>query len=171
MKITAQEEYGLRCLLRLAKAPTASVTLPEVAAAEGLSVPYVAKLMGVLRQAGLIDSVRGRLGGYKLAVLPEEIGLGSLLLMLGEPLFDEQEYCHKHAGTEAPNGVCTNRASCTLKPLWQTLELWIRRTLDQVSLADLVRNEGRVDDLLRDRLASAGLEESPQLLSLNVLTK
>ena len=46
MKISAQEEYGLRCLLRLARAPETALTLHEVAAAEGLSVPHVAKLMG-----------------------------------------------------------------------------------------------------------------------------
>ena len=55
MKITSQEEYGLRCLMRLARAEGQSATLPEIAAAEGLSVPYVAKFMTVLRQAGLID--------------------------------------------------------------------------------------------------------------------
>src|SRR5262249_40415094 len=64
MKITAQEEYGLRCLLRLAKAAEGqSLTLPEVATAEGLSVPYAAKLLSVLRHAGLIESVRRRSGG------------------------------------------------------------------------------------------------------------
>ena len=68
MKITAQEEYGLRCLLRLARAGDGrSLTIPEIAADEGLSVPYVAKLLAVLRQAGLIESVRGRSGGYRLA--------------------------------------------------------------------------------------------------------
>src|SRR5579864_4340632 len=106
MKITAQEEYGLRCLLRLARAD-ASLTLPELADAEGLSVPHVAKLMAVLRQAGLVDSVRGRAGGYLLAKAPEEIRLGSLLLTLGEPLFDEADYCQKHAGIAA-DGICVN---------------------------------------------------------------
>src|SRR5262249_9079445 len=97
MKITAQEEYGLRCLLRLAGATEGqSLTLPEVAAAEGLSVPYAAKLLAVLRQAGIIESVRGRLGGYRLARPPKQIGLGSLLLVLGEPLFEEPSYCEKH---------------------------------------------------------------------------
>ena len=68
MKISAQEEYGLRCLLQLAQSgDKGSATLPEIAAAEGLSVPYAAKLLSVLRQAGLIESVRGRSGGYRLA--------------------------------------------------------------------------------------------------------
>src|ERR1051325_1076250 len=168
MKITAQEEYGLRCLLRLAKAESGSSTLPEVAAAEGLSRPYVAKLCSVLRHANLLDSVRGRSGGYKLAKPAEEIGLGSLLLILGEPLFEETEYCTKHAGTEAPNGVCLNHSTCTLKSLWQTLEHWIRHTLDQITLAALIQNEGRVTDLLRERLALAAAEDEPPLISLGV---
>lgn len=168
MKITAQEEYGLRCVLRLAKAESGSVTLPEVAAAEGLSVPYVAKLMAVLRHAGLLESVRGRSGGYTLAKPADEIGLGHLLLVLGEPLFEEQDYCQKHAGSEAPNGVCLNHSTCTLKSLWQTLEHWMRRTLDQITLADLVRHEGRLPELLRERLAAAVLEEEPQLISLGM---
>ncbi|MBI3823781.1 MAG: Rrf2 family transcriptional regulator [Planctomycetes bacterium] len=168
MKITAQEEYGLRCVLRLAKSETGTTTLPEIAAAEGLTVAYVAKLMAVLRHAGILDSARGRSGGYTLARPADEIGLGSLLLVLGEPLFDEGEYCQKHAGSEAPNGVCLNHATCTLKSLWQTLEHWMRRTLDQITLADLVQHEGRLPELLRERLAAAVLAEEPQLISLGI---
>src|SRR5438309_7165631 len=83
MKITAQEEYGLRCLLRLARSGEGhSLTIPEVAAAEGLSVPYVAKLLSVLRQGGLIESVRGRAGGYRLAESPTDIHLGAVLMVL-----------------------------------------------------------------------------------------
>src|SRR5262245_55337791 len=169
MKISAQEEYGLRCLLRLARSESGTATLPEVAAAEGLSVPYVAKLMAVLRHAGILESVRGRAGGYRLAKSANEIGLGSLLLTLGEPLFDESEYCQKHAGTEAPGGVCLNHSTCTLKSLWQTLEHWIRGTLDQITLADLIRNEGRVVELLRERLTSSAFVETPQVVPLNVI--
>jgi len=169
MKISAQEEYGLRCLLRVAKAEPASLTLPEVAAAEGLSVPYVAKLMGVLRQAGLLESVRGRAGGYRLAKAPEGVGLGSLLLVLGEPLFDEADYCQKHAGT-SPNGVCLNHDGCTLKSLWQTLEQWMRQTLDQITLADLIRHEGQIAELLRERLATASLRKPSAQVPLPVLS-
>ena len=56
MKITYQEEYGLRCLLRLASAGEGhSLTIPEIATAERLSAPYVAKLLAVLRR-GLSSS-------------------------------------------------------------------------------------------------------------------
>jgi Rrf2 family protein len=168
MKITAQEEYGLRCLLRLARAGDDSLTLPEIAESEGLSVPHVAKLMGVLRQAGLLESVRGRSGGYRLARRPQDIRLGSLLLTLGEPLFDEADYCHKHAGI-APDGVCVNHDGCTLKSLWQTLEQWMRATLDRITIADLLRHEGRVTELLRQRLAAALREGTTGVIPLTVV--
>src|SRR5437016_10167392 len=90
MKITAQEEYGLRCLLRLARAADGqSLTIPEIAAVEGLSGAYVAKILAVLRQAGLIESVRGRAGGYRLAKAPAEIGLGTVIMSIGDPLYED----------------------------------------------------------------------------------
>ena len=170
MKISAQEEYGLRCLLRLAASPHPSLTLPEIGAAEGLSPTYVAKLMAVLRDAGLIESVRGRSGGYRLAKDPEEIGLGSLLLVLGDPLFDEEGYCQRHSGT-APDGVCVHHGDCSLKALWATLEQWMRGTLNQITLADLIEHEGRITDLLRARLATTVFDDAAPLVSLGTMTK
>jgi Rrf2 family protein len=171
MKISAQEEYGLRCLLRLAQAEDHhSLTIPEIAAAEGLSAPYVAKLLSVLRQGGLIESVRGRAGGYRLAVSPGDIGLGALLLVLDKPLFDEPSYCQRHAGSES-DGNCVHHGGCTLRALWQTLELWMRRTLDQITLADLIQSEGQVVELLRSRLADTILEPATSLVTLTPLIK
>ena len=171
MKITSQEEYGLRCLLRLAAAGEGqSLTIPEIAAAEGLSAPYVAKLLAVLRQAGLIESVRGRAGGYRLAGAPGDISLGSVMQVLGEPLFDDPGYCQRHAGTES-DGNCVHFGGCTLRALWQTLERWMRHTLDQITLADLLQGQGRVTELLRLRLADAVLEPATPLITLGSLPR
>lgn len=169
MKITAQEEYGLRCILRLARAPHgSSLTIPEVAQAEGLSEPYVAKILAVLRKSGLVESERGRLGGYRLAKPPSEIGLGSLLLVLGEPLFTEPEYCERHSGTEANNGQCVHVSACSLRGLWNTLEHWIRSSLDQITLGDLLQNERHIAELVRSRLAQTALEPPLELMTLNI---
>jgi Rrf2 family protein len=163
VKITAQEEYGLRCLLRLARAADGQpLTIPEIAAAENLSTAYVGKLLGVLRDAGLIQSVRGRTGGYHLARPAEEVRLGGVLLALGEPLFDDPGYCEKHAGPET-DGPCVHSDGCTLRGLWQTLEQWMRHVLDQVTLADLLNNDSAVVRRLREQLPQP---ERP-LLTLN----
>lgn len=167
MKITSQEEYGLRCLMRLARAEeNRSLTIPEIAAGEALSPPYVAKLLAVLRQAGLVESVRGRAGGYRLAAPPARVRLGAVMAALGEPLFDEAHFCDRHPGTDAPDGKCVHLVSCTLRELWHTLEHWMHKALDRITLADLMRHEGQLTELLRSRLAEAVREPTAALLPL-----
>jgi Rrf2 family protein len=169
MKITSQEEYGLRCLMRLARIGSQhSLTIPEMAAAERLSPAHAAKLLAVLRQAGLVESVRGRAGGYRLARSPEQITIGSVMRILGEPLFDQPGYCQRHAGIET-NGNCVHQGDCTLRAMWQTLEQWMRHALDTITLADFLQNEGQMTELLRARLADAVFEEDTPLITLNTL--
>ena len=87
MKFTAQEEYGLRCLLQIGH-QGGSLTIPEISARESLSIPYVAKLVRLLRQGGFVTSTRGQSGGYALARPPEQIVVGEVLAVLGGRLFD-----------------------------------------------------------------------------------
>ena len=170
MKISSQEEYGLRCLLRLAEAEEKglSATIPEVAANEGLSPAYVAKMLAVLRQAGIVDSARGCTGGYRLAMPAADLTLGKMLLVLGEPLFEEPGYCERHKGTEA-DGQCVHLGSCNLRAVWQTLETWMRRAFDRISLADLRCGEGHITDLLRLRLTEAVHEPTGGIIPLNMV--
>jgi Rrf2 family transcriptional regulator, iron-sulfur cluster assembly transcription factor len=174
MKITSQEEFGLRCLLRLAHAADGghSLTIPEIAAAEGMSPPYVAKILAILRQGGLVESVRGRAGGYRLAGAPADFTVAAVMKVLGEPLFEDPAYCQQHAGSEA-NGLCVHHGACSLRALWHTLEGWMQRTLEGVTLADLVQGGGRITEVLRSRLADAVLEPAApsSLINLTMVTK
>jgi Rrf2 family protein len=166
MKITAQEEYGLRCLLRLARAGEGeALTIPEIAESEKLSPPYVAKLLSVLRQAGLITSVRGRTGGYHLARPSSEVRLGEVMRALGEPLFEDPLYCERHASPDT-GGICVHNDGCTLRVVWQTLEDWIRHFLDQVTLADLLQSQGLIAERLHSRQQTAVTESPATLLTL-----
>lgn len=173
MRITAEEEYGLRCLLRVGRLQLDRTGQPigirEVAEAEGLSFPYVAKLLAKLRQAGLVESIWGRQGGYKLARPADEIRLGALLLALGEPLYDDPGYCNRYAGTET-DGCCVHLDTCSLRTLWHTLERWMRQTLDQLTLADLLGDGREVVDVLRRRMAEATPGGMPPLINLPVLS-
>src|SRR5215471_6403883 len=93
MKVTAQEEYGLRCMMQVAgSGPDRPLTVHEIADREGLSSAYVAKLMNLLRDAGLVDSVRGRSGGYFIARPPEKMSISEILAALGGHIF-EAHYC------------------------------------------------------------------------------
>jgi len=71
----------------------------------------------------------------------------------------------RHAGTET-DGRCVHLSGCTLRALWHTLEQWMRSTLDRITLADLLENEGRIPDLLRSRLAAAVTEPAELLVPL-----
>ena len=84
MKLSSQEEYGLRCLLRVGReGAEGSVTIPELSRSEGITEPNVAKMMRILRQGGFVQSTRGQSGGYSLARPAEEINLGEALACLG----------------------------------------------------------------------------------------
>ena len=150
MKITAQEEYGLRCLLHLAREPQGEpLTISEIAVAERLSVPYVAKLMHILRQAEMVDSNRGRTGGYTLARSADEISLGETLAVLGEPLFVDPGYCERHQGTEHTEGSCVHTTDCAVRAVWRSLGDMIASVLHRVSLAELLAPESAMEKMLR----------------------
>lgn len=152
MKITAQEEYGLRCLLQIARAGSpASLSIAEIAEKEGISTPYAAKLLSMLRQAGFIESTLGRSGGYRLARPANELGLGTVLKSIGERLFEESEFCQKHAGTET-DGACVHHDNCNLRSLWHTLEGCIQHLLDGLTVADLLHNKHDLINTMRQRL-------------------
>ena len=74
MKISSQEEYGIRILLRIARnGGTMNMSIPVLSQLEGLSPAYVGKLTGLLRKAGFINSNPGNVGGYILSRLLKSI--------------------------------------------------------------------------------------------------
>src|SRR6187431_3286207 len=98
MKITSQEEYGLRLLIRIEGCrDVTGMSIPQLSEAEGLTSHYVAKLTRMLRMAGFINSTPGYKGGYVLARPAEEIVINDVLKALGGALFD-QAFCKSHAG-------------------------------------------------------------------------
>jgi len=145
MRLSAQEEYGLRCLLRVANAERGeSVTIPTIAAAEALSIAYVGKLMSVLRQGEFVASVRGQAGGYVLPRPPEEIAVADVLTLLGGRLF-EPGFCDEFPGLER---ICKHSIDCSMRSLWRSIQQAIDRSLAGITLKDLLRTESEVDILL-----------------------
>lgn len=138
MKLTSQEEYGLRCLLRLArKGEAGTLTLPEISQAEGISTSYAAKLMRLLRRGGFVRSVRGQGGGYALARPAGVILAGEALAFLGGRLYDPS-FCEEHSGVEK---VCTNSVDCSIRSLWSSVQLVVDQLLSKTSLQDLLPDE------------------------------
>lgn len=136
MKVTALEEYGLRCMVLLAKRAESGspVTLAEIGEEEGLSVAYAAKLLAILRKADLVNAARGRNGGYVLARSPEEIALKEIIDALGEPVFSAA-HCSKFTGVD---GTCTHISNCSVRSVWRGFDRIIGRLLDQTTLSDII---------------------------------
>jgi Rrf2 family protein len=145
MRWSSQEEYGLRCLLQVALLEVRGpAQIGEIASREGMSDEYVAKLLRVLRQAGLVTSVRGAGGGYRLARPSAEITVRDALTALGGPLVDPR-FCDAHAGKV---GTCVHSTGCAIRGLWRWLGVAFENVLGSVSLADLTRGEVFVRDAL-----------------------
>jgi len=139
MKITAQEEYGLRCLLQLARheSELRPVTVREVAADEGISRAYAEKILHQLSRAGLAESVRGVKGGFRLTRAPEEISVGDVVRALGSFL-THAAICQRFTGDESR---CVHNQDCGLRPVWSTLNYHIQKLLDNMPLTLLLLNE------------------------------
>ena len=138
MKITSQEEYGLRLLIRIAACrDREGMSIPQLSEAEGLTSHYVAKLARVLRMAGFINSTPGNKGGYVLAMPADQVIINKVLKALGGPMFDN-EFCGTHAGSLK---LCTNSVDCSSRSLWQMIQFTLDQLLDKITLHDLVNTE------------------------------
>jgi len=155
MKFTAQEEYGLRCLLQIGRqGEGGSLTIPEIATAEGLSMPYVAKLMRVLRRGGFVKSTRGQTGGYTLARPTSQIIVADVLSSLGGRFF-ESEFCDRYPGSV---GICTHTVDCSIRSLWHAVQEVVDHVLGKLTLRNLLVNEQEMSAALSGliRIAEAG---------------
>ena len=148
MKFSSMEEYGLRCLLQLARAGEAGrLTIAEMSAREGISAPNVAKIMRVLRRAGLVRSTRGKSGGYSLSRPASELRALDALAALGGRLFDPG-FCDRHAGASRH---CSNTRDCSIRPVLRGLQQAIDQVLGELTLGSLLASEGEVMVSLRPR--------------------
>ena len=160
MKISAQEEYGLRCLLQLARADTRneSLTLAEISRREGISVANAGKLMWILSKAGLVQSQRGIKGGYHLARPASEIHLNEVIRVLdGKPA---DSHCKSYAGIL---DACVHTGDCGIRPVILELHQIVADALSEITLSQLLGTEAKVDETLHQihyakRLGSNRLE-------------
>lgn len=160
MKFSTQEEYGLRCLLRISKSDSPNgLTIPEISQLEGLSTANVGKILRLLRLGGFIESARGQTGGYKLSRPSEEIIIGEVLEALGGKLFQDN-FCNDHSGIEM---ICTNSIDCAIRSLWKTIQNLLDGVLSKMTLHDLIGTEKQVGSIANNFAASSDLPISIKL--------
>src|ERR1700704_3999061 len=139
MMFSTKAEYGVRVMVELARrAGEDPIPLAEIAAHDGLPLAYLEHLVARLRKAGLVDSRRGSRGGYMLARTPTEISMAEVVEAL------EGSIAPIECITESSDGsiVCSRESepghTCPAKLLWTKVRFAIVRTLQEVTLADLV---------------------------------
>lgn len=146
MKISAQDEYGLRILLQIARASQEEgLNLSQLSELEKISQPYAAKITRTLRLGGLIKSIRGYKGGYVLARQPKEITINEALKTLGGLMYDAK-FCAQYTGE---NQFCTNSVDCSLRSLWTIVQSNLDKVLNQITIHDLMNKEEQVNQKLQ----------------------
>lgn len=113
----------------------ALVTLGEISKRQDISLPYLEQLFVKLRRAGLVESVRGPGGGYRLARVPSDIRVADILAAVDETV----DAMHKGAG--ASGGLSGSRAQSLTNRLWEGLSAHVYVFLHQTRLSDVVKND------------------------------
>lgn len=149
MKLSKRGEYALRSLINLgiaAKVGRSLLRVTELAKAEDLPVKFLEQIMQQLREAGYVESVRGKHGGYRLAKPAAKIVIGSVVRLIDGPLAPIG--CVSQSAYEPCN--CPDEAHCGLRMLMLDVRNAIAAILDRYTLADVVEVTTR-------KLATSGL--------------
>ena len=133
MKLSTKGRYGLRAFIDLAVYGEAGpVPLNSIAARQEISLHYLEQLMAKLKRAGLVESIRGASGGYRLAKPAEDISVGDVLRALEGSL--EPVDCSGYGSGEE----CSASGGCVTKYVWKRINESINQTVDEIKLDTLV---------------------------------
>ena len=128
MKLTTRGHYSVKALLDLSLQPKyGPASVKAIATRQDIPAPYLEKLLIELRRAGIVESIRGSMGGYKLARLPDQISLGQILAAVGETI---EPLPHHHPAPKLA-------ADWVTFLLWQRLHQKLKEALHTITLADL----------------------------------
>jgi Rrf2 family iron-sulfur cluster assembly transcriptional regulator len=115
--------------------PETLLSLAEISKRQDISLPYLEQLFVKLRRAGLVESVRGPGGGYRLARAASEIRVSDVLGAV------EETVSAMHTGAGASGGSSGSRAQSMTNRLWEGLSAHVYVFLHQTRLSDIVNNE------------------------------
>ncbi len=146
MRVTTWTEYSLIITLHLAqRGGDASDPVParELAERERLPGDYVEQILLRLRRAGIVDSVRGAKGGYRLARDPAEISVHDVMTAAEHQLFETNCEHHQVDGLR-----CHPGSTCAIRPVWMELQRRIDGYLQGVTIADMLHPEHPKQELV-----------------------
>ena len=137
MWISTRAQYGLRAIVDVAAAGTRPTSLARIARAHGLSQGYLEQIFSTLRRAGIVESIRGARGGYRLRRAPSDV----TVLAVVETL----------EGSVAPVTCiddatsCERTGACSTESVWRDVDDAVRAVLSATTVADLLARKPLVD--------------------------
>ena len=135
MLISTKGRYALRVLIDMAEhGGNSFIPLSDIAERQDISMKYLEAIVGALKKAGLVDSSRGKEGGYSLLRPPEEYSVGEILRSTEDKLAPVS--CITAEGV-----ACAQASACLTLPMWRELDELTNVYLDTVSLRDLLTGE------------------------------
>ena len=134
MKISTKGRYALRMMLEFALHPDECTKISQVAERQQFSVKYLEQIVTILSRAGYVKSMRGSQGGYKLTRDPSEYTVGMILRLTEGNLAPV-------ACLEDDKNQCQRAGFCVTLNVWKQLNDAINQVVDNVTLADLVKEQ------------------------------
>jgi len=136
MKLSTKGRYGVRLMADLGLYFEQSpILLKDIAARQDISEKYLWQLIPPLKSAGLIISVRGAHGGYKLAKSPSQITLKDIVLVLEKPI------CFAEC-VNAPS-LCGRSGNCIFREIWGEITQNMLSTLESFTLEKIIEKHQR----------------------------
>ena len=139
MKLSTKGRYGLTAMLFLARHANDGPMSLRCMAGTGIQPDYLEQLLGSLRKAGLVTTIRGAQGGYALARSPEAITVGEVIAATEGPV----RFCDG----DNENGQCSDKDHCDARHVWSLLSRKMNDLLDSITLAGVLAdlNQGGTD--------------------------
>lgn len=135
MNVTSKGRYALRIMIDLAQHQDEGyISLKTISDRTELSMKYLEMIVGNLKKAELVESTRGKEGGYKLSKTPEEYSIGEILNCIEDNLAPV-------ACIKAGSINCEKSAACLTVPMWKELDDITNAYLATVSLRDLITGD------------------------------
>ena len=140
MKISTKGKYGLRAMIDLAQySEQEAVSISSIAQRQKISESYLEQLIAKLKKAGLVVSIRGAAGGYRLARPASGISVGDVLRAL------EGDVRAVICTAQTEEG-CEGEELCVTKYVWQRINESIEKTVDEMMLDQLVAESRKAQE-------------------------
>jgi Rrf2 family protein len=141
MILSQRSQYAVRAVFELAKREgSGPVKAAQVAEAQFIPGRFLENILGQLRQAGIVESVRGKDGGYRLRRRPQQITVGQVVRIMQGPM-SAIDCVKAEMGPE-----CPLRVGCVLLPMWERAHQAMMDVYDATDFQDLVEQEARVNE-------------------------